>query len=79
MNVGAGRFADVCDLVDKRNLGGKKRVVGVFDKLRRRPVRHDDGGFVEDQRAIDGLHHLPSALRTRADHHPVWLHEVINR
>ena len=72
-DVGAGRLADVRDLVDERDPRDERGVRGELDHLGRRDVRAHDGrvdALVQllDDVAVGGIE--------RADHDPVGMHEV---
>ena len=79
LHVGADLFGKIRDLVDEGDLGGEKRVGGVFDQFRGAPRREHQRRLVERQRPVDVAEHLARALVRGADHDAVGKLEVADR
>ena len=79
LHVGADFFGEIGDLVDEGDLGGEKRVGGVFDQLGGAPVGEHDRRAVEIERPIELAHHLARARIVGADHDAVGMLEVADR
>ena len=79
LHIGADFFGQIRDLVDEGDLGGEKRVGGVFDQFRGAPRREHQRRLIERQRPVDIAEHLARALVRRADHDAVRELEVADR
>ena len=75
-DVGAGRLADVRDLVDERDARHQGGVGGELDHLRRRDIAADDGALDTGVQRRDGV---PVLLAECADDDPVGVEEVGDR
>ncbi len=77
-DVGADLLADVGDLVDEGDLGGEEGVGGELDHLGAGDIGADE---LATQRLIERRDGVAGPLVTGigADHHPVGMHEVLNR
>ena len=72
-------LAEIGDLVDEGDLGGEKRVGGVFDQFGGAPAGVHDRRLVEVERPVDFGHHLARALVVGADDDAVGVLEVLDR
>jgi len=72
-------FAEAGDFIDEGDLGGEEGIGRVFDQLGRFQVGGQDREIAQVERPVDLRHHLRRALVLDADHHPVGLHEILDR
>ena len=75
-DIGAGRLADVRDLVDERDPRHQRGVGRQLDHLRRRDVAADDRSLDARVQRRDGVAVL---VAERADDDPVGMEEVLDR
>lgn len=78
VEIRADKFAEVCDVVHKRDAGCEHRVGGVLYHLRRGNVRNLNAVVHDDERLVEALHHLCGTFIFHTYHHPVRAHEVLD-
>ena len=79
LHVGADLLAQIGDLVDEGDLGGKEGVGRVFDQLGGAPADIDDRRRVEIKRPVDFRDHGARPRIVGADHDAVGMLEILDR
>src|SRR5690349_9441755 len=77
VNVTSDRIAEIRDLVNKCDLGGEKRVGGVFDQLGCLERRDHKRCFDQKKRTVELFHYLDCLVLIAADDDAVGAHKII--
>ena len=78
LHVRADFLAQIGDFIDKRDLGGQKRIRRVFCQLRRLDLGEQDRRFHQEKRTVKLLQNFRGTVGIRADDHAVGTHEILD-
>src|SRR5262249_23767529 len=79
LDIGANLLAQISNLVDEGDLGGKKGVGRIFDQFGGPAPSVDDRRLIEVKGTVDFRHHLFRALVVSANDDPIRVLEITNR
>src|SRR5262245_25589891 len=79
VDITTNPLAEICNLVDKRNLGGEKCIGGIFGEFSCLERSNHKRSFDQVKRSIKILHDGDRFLIAAANNNAIRSHEVINR
>ena len=78
LHIGAGRLAQIGNLVDEADLHGEEGVGGIFGELGGFPAHEHHRRVAQSERLVQPLHEVLRPLVVAADQHAVRMHEVVD-